>query len=180
MNRTIINPIINDTVAFVRTSEETGGSVSELLITLMPGGNNILHYHKSFTETFTSIEGTLGLELDGKKEILLTPGLKIDIPPLCPHRFFNPGTKPIKFSVTISPGHRGFEDSLRILYGLAADGLTDKKSIPKSLINIAVIGRLSDSYLTGSFKLMSPLFHYLAKKARKNGTEQKLIEKYCS
>ena len=52
MKRTIVNPIIKDTVTFLQTSQESGGKITEGEITLMPGGGNPLHYHKTYSETF--------------------------------------------------------------------------------------------------------------------------------
>ncbi len=179
MKRKIINSVIKDTVSFIQTSDETNGSISELELTLMPGGGNFPHYHKSFTETFTVIEGSLGLKLEGNKVKILKPNECYSVPPNQVHSFFNPEDKEIKFNIKISPGHRGFENSLRILYGLAEDGFTNEKSIPKSFTHIAIVGRMSDSYLPGVTKLLSPIFDYLAKRAERSGLEKQLIDRYC-
>lgn len=178
MKRKIINPIIKDTVTFIRTSAESGGRVSDLELTLMPGGKNFPHYHKAFAETFTAMDGVLGVKVAGKR-LLLHPGETLTVQPGQVHSFFNPGETEIRFNVKITPGHQGFEDSLRILYGLAEDGLTDKKSMPRSFTHIAVIGTMSDSFLPGVMRVLSPVLQWVAKKARENGTEMKLIEKYC-
>ncbi len=61
MKRTIVNPIIKDTVTFLKTPEETNGQMTEAEITLMPGGGNPLHYHKTYSETFSALEGELGV-----------------------------------------------------------------------------------------------------------------------
>jgi len=147
MRRTIINSVIKDTVTFIQTSDETNSKITELELTLMPNGGNFSHYHKAFTETFTAIDGVLGLKLGDKEIKILQPNETYAVGPNQVHSFFNPGDKEIRFNIKITPGHTGFENSLRILYGLAEDGLTDKKSMPRSLAHIAVIGSLSDSYL---------------------------------
>ncbi|QEC69541.1 cupin domain-containing protein [Panacibacter ginsenosidivorans] len=180
MKRKIINPIIKDTITFIQTSDERKSKISELELTLMPKGGNFSHYHKTFTETFTAIDGALGLKLHGNKIKILQPNEAYSVPPNQVHSFFNPGNKEIRFNIKITPGHKGFENSLRILYGLAQDGLTDKKSIPKSLSHVAIIGSISDSYLPGVMKLLSPIFNLLAKKAKQSGLEEKLIDKYCN
>lgn len=180
MKKKIINPIIKDSVIFVQTSEETNGRITELELTLMPNGNNFPHYHKTMTETFTAIDGTLGIRLKGNKVKLLQPGETYSVRANQVHSFYNPENREIRFNVKITPGHRGFENSLRILYGLAEDGLTDDKSIPKSLYHIAIIGSMSDSYLTGFMKILAPLFNLLAKRAKINGLEERLIKKYCN
>lgn len=180
MKRKIINPMIKDTITFIQTSEETKGEISELELTLMPGGANFSHYHKTFTETFTAVEGRLGLKLGRGNVKILEPGETYSVAPDHAHSFFNPGEREIKFNIKIKPGHEGFENSLRILYGLAEDGLTDKKSIPKSLTHVAIIASLSDSYLPGIMKLLSPVFNLLVKRAKQKGVEQKLINRYCN
>ena len=43
------------------------------------------------------------------------------------HRFFNDTGEPSSFTVELTPGHRGFEQSIIIAYGLANDGLTGRE-----------------------------------------------------
>ncbi|MBK9982159.1 MAG: hypothetical protein IPP15_06990 [Saprospiraceae bacterium] len=50
MKRTIVNPIIEDIVTSIQTAEESGGKITEAEITLMPGGGNPLHYHKTYSK----------------------------------------------------------------------------------------------------------------------------------
>ena len=179
MKRTIVNPIIKDKLTFLQTSEESDGKITEAEITLMPGGVNPLHYHKTFSETFTAIDGELGLKLGNKESKILKAGESYTVEPMLLHSFFNPTNREIKFNVKIMPGHSGFENSLRIIYGLAGDGLTDKNTVPKSIKHSAIILCMSDMNLPGFFTLMFPLLKLLAKRAKTSGEEQKLIDKYC-
>ena len=179
MKRTIINPIIKDTVTFLQTAEESGNAITEADITLMPGGGNPLHYHKTFSETFTALEGDLGIKLGKKATRILRPGESYTVEPMSLHSFFNPTEKEIKFNVKLRPGHTGFENSLRIIYGLAGDGLTDKKSVPKSLKHTAIIVCMSDMNLPGIFTILFPLLKRMAARAKSRGEEQKLIDQYC-
>lgn len=179
MKRTIVNPIIKDTVTFLQTSEESGGKITEAEITLMAGGGNPLHYHKTFSETFTAIEGELGIKLGKKERKILKEGETYTVEPMSVHGFFNPSDKEIKFNVKLSPGHTGFENSLRIIYGLAGDGLTDKNTIPKSIKHSAIVLCMSDMNLPGIFTWMFPLLKLIAKRAKASGEEQKLMDKYC-
>ncbi|MBK6888506.1 MAG: cupin domain-containing protein [Sphingobacteriales bacterium] len=103
MKRTIVNPIIKDTVTFLQTSEESGGKITEGEITLMPGGKNPLHYHKTYSETFTAIEGELGLKLGKKGSKILKAGESYTVEPMSLHSFFNPTDREIKFNVKIRP-----------------------------------------------------------------------------
>ena len=70
MKRVIVNPIFRDTVTFIKTSAETNGQFTEAELMLMPGGRNPLHYHLSYSETFTAIDGELGLGLAKKLQHL--------------------------------------------------------------------------------------------------------------
>lgn len=179
MKRTFVNPIIKDSITFLQTASESGGRVSEAEITLMPGGGNPLHYHKTYSETFTAVDGTLGVKLGKRETKILKPGESHTVPPMQLHCFFNPTDSVIKFRVQLHPGHEGFENSIKILYGLAADGLTNKKSIPKSLKHTALIITMSDMSAPGFLTYMFPILNRMARKARAAGEEQKLVEKYC-
>ena len=179
MKRTIVNPIIKDTVTFLQTAEESGGQVTEAEITLMPGGGNPIHYHKTYAETFTAIHGDLGLRLGKRETKVLKEGETYTVAPMALHSFYNPTDREIKFNVKLRPGHTGFENSLRIIYGLASDGLTDKNTIPKSLKHTAIIVCMSDMNLPGLFTFLYPVLRHIANRAKKNGEEQKLVDRYC-
>ncbi len=179
MKRTIVNPIIKDTATFFQTAEESGGKVTEIEITLMPEGGNPLHYHKTYSETFTAVDGELGVKLGKRKTKILKPGESYTVEAMALHGFFNPGDKEIKFNVKLRPGHSGFENSIRIIYGLAGDGLTNNKSIPKSMKHMAIIVCMSDMNVPGLFSFLYPVLKHFAKKAKENGEEQRLIDKYC-
>lgn len=179
MKRTVVNPIIKDTATFLKTAEETNGEQTEIEITLMAGGGNPLHYHKTYSETFTAIDGDLGVKLAKGKARILKAGESYTVKPMELHGFFNPIDKEIKFNVKLNPGHTGFENSIRIIYGLAGDGLTDKNSIPKSIKHMALVVYMSDMNLPGFFTLIFPLLKFIAKRAKGKGEEKMLIDKYC-
>ncbi|AVR44256.1 cupin domain-containing protein [Christiangramia fulva] len=179
MKRKIINPVIKDTATFLQTSEESEGKVSDMEFTLMPGGGTPLHYHKSYAETFTAIDGDLGLKLGKNETKILKPGETHTVQPKSLHSFFNPNGQEIKFNVKIKPGHTGFENSLRILYGLAEDGHTNKKGIPKSIKHTAIVVCMSDMNIPGFLSLIFPVLKRIAIKAKANGEEKKLLNKYC-
>lgn len=178
MQRTFVNPIYKDTITFLQTAKETGGDYSLHLLTLQPGGGNPPHIHTAFTETFTAVEGVLGLQLRHKK-ILLKPGESYIVRRNEIHNFFNPTDEMILFRIKFLPGHEGMEHALCIAYGLAADGKTNKKGIPTSLSVAALLMDMSNSYMTGLASAFQPLLGWLAKRARKKGIEKELKEKYC-
>lgn len=179
MTRTIYNPELQETVTFLQMSEETGGSLSELEITLAPGGGNPLHYHTTYTELFTAVEGELYLQIKNKRILKLNPGESYLVKKGEVHRFFNPGTSEIRFRNEVRPGHRGFENTLRILHGLAADGMYNSKKVPKNFTHLAICGIMSDMRLPGLMWFTTPLLKLIAANARRKGVEKQLLDKYC-
>lgn len=178
MERTITNPIFKDTVTFLKTAAETNGIYSEYDVTLMPGGGNPPHIHSRFVETFTALSGNLGLKL-GRKTLILHPGESFAVPIGTIHNFFNPGAEMIRFRIRFDPGFEGFDQMIRILYGLARDGKTNRRGIPKSLAAIAIAGELGDTQLPGLWKVVAPLFRLIAARARRRGFEEELLNTYC-
>ncbi|RDC66244.1 cupin domain-containing protein [Adhaeribacter pallidiroseus] len=176
--RTIVNPIFKDTATFIKRAVETDGKYSECEVTLLPGGKNVPHIHRKYSETFTALEGNLGVKAGGKT-VILKPGETFTVPIGVVHYFFNPGPETIRFNLVLSPGFEGFEYMLRILYGLAQDGQTDKKGLPKSLALTALIAEMGDTSLPGIFVLLAPLLKFLAARARKRGEEERLMNRYC-
>ena len=57
----------------LKTSEETSGQYLLGLLEVSPGGGNPMHTHSLFEETFTAVEGRLGVRY-GDKKIYLKPG----------------------------------------------------------------------------------------------------------
>ena len=180
MKRTIYNPALKETIVFRQTSLETEGQYSELEISLEPGGGNPMHYHKSYAELFTAVDGELGMELNDSKKVILKPGESYLVKPGENHRFFNPGDKRITFTNKVEPGSTGLENTLRILCGLAADGMYSHKNIPRNIYHMAVCGEMSDMRLTGFMGVVTtPLVKLLAAIAHRKGIDRELIERYC-
>ena len=178
MKKTILNPIFNDTVTFVQTAAGSNGKATELEVTLMPKGRNVLHCY-AYTEVFRAIDGDLGLEDERKRQRILKVGESHTVEPMAWHCFFNPTDREIRFGVLLEPGNERFEYFLRILYGLASDGLTDKKSRPKSMKHAAILMDMADAKMAGFVAMLAPLLKGAARKAKVNGEEQELIDKYC-
>lgn len=178
MNTTIINPVIKDRVTFMETAAATKGRITTLQVTLMPGGGTPLHYHKSFSETFMVIEGSLTINVK-ENIILLAAGENLTVEAGQLHSFTNKSSEPVIFTTVIQPGSEGFENALRILYGLAANGKTDKKGMPRSLLALAVISRISDMRPAGAGVLMTPVLVLLNFVARISGFHKKLVSDYC-
>lgn len=172
-----INPVFKDKATILKTSEETGGEYSLGELEVAPGGGNYMHKHSAFEETFTAVNGQLGVVMNNRR-YFLNPGESVTVPINTPHHFFNESHLPVTCYVKFMPGHEGFPKGLAIAYGLAADGKTNKKGIPRSLTHLALLIVLTDTKPTGLTGLLFPLFKWLAKRARNNGTEKALLQKY--
>ncbi len=177
--RTIENPLIKDRVTFVETAAETNGRFSLVEVELAPNGGNGLHYHKTFEETFTVLEGVLGVQ-SGRQTLHLAKGESITVPRGDLHRFFNPSASDsVRFTVMLQPGSPGFETTLQVAYGLARDGRTNKNGVPKNLYHMALIIQWSDTNLPGIFSWIEPAMKWLARRAAKKGIDMALVREYC-
>ena len=174
--RVIKNPLIGDVVTFVKTAAETNGAYTLVEVELAPNGGNGMHYHIDFDESFEVLEGVLGIQL-GKEVMQLKPGQTAVALRNAMHRFFNPSaTEPVKFLCTITPAMQ-FEETLRIAYGLANDGLTNKKGLP-ALLPLSIIFQKGGTYLPGlPFSIQKGVFDFIARIARRRGVD-KALEKY--
>ncbi len=176
--RTFANPAINDAATFLRTSEETNGEYTLIEIELGKSDGPPLHYHNAFSETFRVLDGVLYVQV-GKKIHILKVGESVIVPRGTNHRFYNDSEETVKFHITLNPGHTGMENFIKIFYGLASDGLTDKKGKPKKFAHLAVALVISDSNAPGWMSLLSPVIRSVARQAKKDGTEKWLLDKYC-
>lgn len=179
MHETITNPVIKDHVTFIQTSAATKGRITTLQVKLMPGGGTPMHYHKQFSEAFIIIEGVLTITLKDKS-IRLAPGEKLVIEKEQWHRFSNESTLPVIFTTIVTPGSEGFENALRILYGLAGDHETNKKGMPNNPLVLASISKISDMWPAGPRILIVPLLELMNFIAVLTGVKRKLLKKYCS
>jgi len=175
----IHNPVQQDTARYLETAAQTGGARTHLEVELAPGGGNMLHRHLTYAEHFEVVEGTLTVQI-GKRLLRLAPGETATVPARCRHRFANETAEPVRFLVELVPGHEGFERALRIGYGLAADGLTDSRGVPKRLDHLALLADMSDMRPCGPLAALNPLLGVIARRARRRGLDRELIERYCS
>jgi len=172
-----VNPIFKDKATVLKTLADTEGVYTLGELVVYPGGNNFLHTHNNFEETFIGVEGSIGVRIRNE-EFLLGPGQSMTIPRKTPHYFFNRSDKPVTCYVRMDPGQDDFIKGIAILYGLAADQKTDSKGKPKSLTDLAMISILMDTKPSGALGWLYPLFRWLAASGRKNGREKEHLEKY--
>ena len=175
--RKIYNPIQKDYVTFITTAAESKGACTIVEVELADGGGVGLHYHKTYSETFTCIDGNVQVGL-GKKIITLKPGESATAEANVNHLFRNRSGKGCKFRVELRPGSRGFEQSLQIGYGLASDGLCKPNGFPKDRLALAWLFSISESNLPGWMSVFEFILRKQAKKAIENRIDQQLLSNY--
>lgn len=177
MERKIFNPIQKDYVTFLKTSDETNGEYTLVEVELADGGGVGIHYHKTYSEKFECVNGEVQVQL-GKTIHVLKSGQSAIAEPNINHLFRNRSGGPCKFKVELRPACKGFEQSLQIGYGLASDGLCDKKGFPKDRLALAWLFEISESNLPGWMSIFEFILRKQAKKARAKGIDKDLTKKY--
>jgi quercetin dioxygenase-like cupin family protein len=136
---TIENPVTGERITFLVTSRDTDGEAVVIETVVQPDGFvAAAHVHPSQSERFAVAEGTLGLKVGGKKQTL-GPGDVAVVEAGTPHKFWNAGDEPVRFSCEVRPALQ-FESLLETMFALAADGKTSRKGMPNPL-RLAVIAK---------------------------------------
>ena len=170
--RRYVNPVIKDAATFLESTSER----TLIEIELAPGGGNTPHRHRTYAEHFMVSEGRLTVVVDGA-EHELAPGEEATAPMMSLHHFANPTGERTVFRVELRPGHPGFEKAIRVAYGLAADGRTNDKAIPRNPLHTALILAWSDMLVPGPLSVR-PMLKLLVTLARTLGVERALERRY--
>jgi mannose-6-phosphate isomerase-like protein (cupin superfamily) len=177
--RRIENPVQGDAVTFLETSAESGGERSLLGLEVRPGGRVTPHFHPSYSEHFFVREGRLTVEVgDSRRE--LGPGDDAAVSAGARHTWRNEGSEPVLVDVELRPGHSGCEDSLRMLFGLAADGRVMSNGRPRNPCHTALLLDCADARLPRAQPAFGPGLRLLSALARVTGIERRLRRRYLS
>jgi quercetin dioxygenase-like cupin family protein len=175
--RRLENPAIGDAVTILETSAESGGEHTLVLVELQPGGGTPPHFHKTYAEQFRVREGRLVVHANGIDHGL-GPGESAEAPIGSLHFFKNRSSELALFEVELRPGHTGFEKSAWIGYGLAVDGRTNSKGIPKNPLHLGLLLEMGEMRMPGVYTLLEPLLGLLARVARWRGIDRELERRY--
>ena len=168
----------DDAVTFLRTSAETGGEYTLVHLVAGPGAGVPRHYHLHSSEHFEVLEGALTIEVAKQPRVVL-PGEEATVPVNTVHRWVNQGSSTVRALAEITPASEGFEKGLPILYGLAGDGRSTAKGVPRDPLVTAWITELTDMRLPGISRVAGPVIHALAQRARARGLDRELEQRYC-
>jgi len=133
----IVNPVTGERLVFRQTTRETGGDAVVVETYLQPNGFVAsAHVHASQEERFQVLRGSVGFKV-GRHKSVLGPGQRVTVPAGTAHRFWNAGDDVAEFVCEIRPALQ-FESLIETMFGLAADGKTNRKGMPNPL-RLAVI-----------------------------------------
>jgi len=173
----IINPVIGEEIVFHTTSKQSKGEKTVMEVLIQPKGGNPLHYHNLFSETFYVIDGELSVQI-GKEKMKLKAGQTATAPMKTVHRFYNTSGKQVRFTVELRPASEGFENVLRIAFGLAQDGKAGPNGMPKSLVHNGILMHMGEGYFVGAFSILEKVFRYFGNSPKAKQIETELLEKY--
>lgn len=164
------NRVQGDRFVVREGSEETAGERLVGDLHIRPGGAVAgKHVHSYITERFEVLSGTVRFHVDGREEIV-RPGQKMEVPAGVVHDWWNIGDDEAHVLVEISPAER-FELMIQNLYGLANDGKTDARGVPK-LLPLSLFGsefRAEGEFVRPPRIVQRILFAALAPLARARG-----------
>jgi quercetin dioxygenase-like cupin family protein len=133
------NPVTGERMHFLKTSADTKGEYVLIELTARPGAVVAAkHFHPYQAERFEIVSGRLAAKVDGK-EIDAGPGDVLTIEPGQSHSWWNAGDDELVFRAEVRPALK-FEQLIETMFGLAADGKTNKKGMPNPL-HLAVIAK---------------------------------------
>ena len=138
--QSIENPVTGEQMIFHKTAADTNGELVEFELVAKPGAFVAMpHVHPYQTERFEVLSGTLEVK-KGRKRETATAGEVVEIEPGVSHSWRNASDEEeLRFLVEVRPALQ-FERLIETMFGLAADGKTNKKGMPNPL-RMALIAR---------------------------------------
>jgi quercetin dioxygenase-like cupin family protein len=174
----IVNPDQGDRITFLVTAAQSNGELIRMHTVIRPGGRNQPHRHPSYSEAFEVMEGTLTVQL-GRQRHAVPAGERAVATPNTIHRFLNRTREQVVFITEVRPGSQSFEDGLRMMYGLSADGQATFLGFPRHPLKLAVVMSKSEVVPPGPFGLVFPLLRRIARSRAGRRMEARLLEAYC-
>jgi hypothetical protein len=123
------------------------------------------------------IEGRLTVEIDGVRHEL-GPGDEGVATPGSLHAWSNPAAERSVAHVELRPGSPGFEKALRVVHGLAADGLVSRNGVPRNPLHAALVLEMGELRLPGPYAALQRVLGLLARVARRRGVDRELERRY--
>jgi mannose-6-phosphate isomerase-like protein (cupin superfamily) len=134
---TLRNPATGEELRFLKTAADTDGEYVLVEARIAPDGTvAAAHVHPYQSERFEIVRGEVGFR-KGRETIVARAGDVVEIEPGTAHKFWNAGETEAIFRTEVRPALQ-FERLIETMFGLAADGKTNRKGMPNPL-RLAVI-----------------------------------------
>lgn len=170
MSETIYNPRTGQSMRFLQTAADTGGTLLRIETRNPPTATpEPAHVHPRQESRAEVISGTLLFYVDGEQR-RLGPGDALTIPPGTPHFFLSDGDEDAVAIQEFRPALRS-EEFFRVLFGMAERGELNEHGKP-SLLRFARLGpRFADEIRVVSppWRVQRAVFALLAPVARLRG-----------
>jgi quercetin dioxygenase-like cupin family protein len=151
-NKIINNPKTGQTIKFLQTSGDTGGTLLEMESVFAPGSTEPpAHYHPCQQENFTILKGELRVRINGKLK-QFGEGESFQIPKNTSHSMWNNSTSMTTVHWQVAPA-LNTENFFEEIMGLAVEGKTNQQGMP----NILQVALIANKY-NKIFRLSRPSF----------------------
>lgn len=143
---TVRNPTLGHRITFLKTAAQTNGKLLQILYAVEePEVKPVipLHIHLQIAERFETVNGQLGVMVEGVRHVLEV-GKEMVIPPGMSHTFWNAGQGELRFITDVRPAGQ-LQTYWETVFGLAEDGKVRGNGLPNPL-QLAVLAPLADSY----------------------------------
>lgn len=174
------NPVTGERVVMLVDPEAHPEKVLVAHLFVSPGGRvAVAHRHPTITERFHVMRGEVGF-LIGEEERVLHAGEAAEVPPGTLHDWWQIGEEEAEVVVDVTPGDR-FVEMVGTFFGLARDGKSDRKGVPRPLQLAVTATAYNDVMVVAKPPpwLQRALFGVLAPIGRRRGL-QPSYEQYLS
>jgi quercetin dioxygenase-like cupin family protein len=138
------NPVTGEHGVIRIPPEESNGYLLVGDLYLQPGGAVAgEHIHPAMAEVFTVVSGRIGMRINGR-EFVAGAGQRTQIAAGQAHDWWNAADSEAHVVVEVQPGDR-FIAMIRQLFGLARDGRTTAKGMPRLLDGVALGREFADT-----------------------------------
>jgi quercetin dioxygenase-like cupin family protein len=136
----ITNPVTGEVIRVLESTPE----MFRMEFVLLPHAKVAsAHQHPHRTQKIEARIGALHASVGGTKHVL-QPGESVTVQPGQTHDQWNPADTEVWAIEEYRPAGR-MHDFFRVLFGMARDGLTDKKGVPRPLLASALFAEFGDS-----------------------------------
>ena len=143
------NPVSGERAVVLVDPDDHPQGVLAAHLYVTPGGRvAVAHRHPSLTERFHVLHGEVGFMI-GDSERVLGPGEAAELPPETTHDWWQIGEETAQVVVEVNPGER-FVEMITTMFGLARDGQSDSKGLPRPLQLAVTVRGFRDTMVIAS------------------------------